>query len=426
MRLGRVGIGTALTTSRMRARSKRNHFVLADFPRSQSGVVWNDGVADLPVALSGLPSWQSNGGPSRGHPNRALPFTLKIDIPETADRLCQVYVIGVFALWAGAEGSGAMGGSLTIGDEAKPLVRIDLLNRRHYDDAQNLERTQILGDGSSFRAIGKVKLGTDVLRVDEMTVDVPAGPNPKTISFRDFGTPASFIIFDVILEFEPQAAAGCPFHSAGTGVSLSDLPGIIRVGDRVRFSKALDQLESALLGSPDLDEARGEALTFIAVTSAAMLEMGGGRALHRVLLQTSREFDELEELADIAKRARKIVEDIVNPTMSPPDPLHGLVDRAISIINRNYAKDLTDEMVAEQLKSSTSHFRALFKKGTGQPFHKYLIGVRLEQAKNMIVNTDMPIQQISNAVGFSSLSHFSRAFAQRFGVSPSSLRRNAE
>jgi AraC-like DNA-binding protein len=42
----------------------------------------------------------------------------------------------------------------------------------------------------------------------------------------------------------------------------------------------------------------------------------------------------------------------------------------------------------------------------------------------MLLEQDLPVSQIALAVGFTGLSHFSRAFAQRFAVSPTSIRRS--
>lgn len=97
----------------------------------------------------------------------------------------------------------------------------------------------------------------------------------------------------------------------------------------------------------------------------------------------------------------------------------------MAIVERHYAKDLTDAMVAAQLGLSTSHFRFLFRQATGHPFHKYVVALRLEKAKQMLIEQEIPVSQIATAVGFTGLSHFSRAFTQRFSASPSHIRRAA-
>lgn len=64
---------------------------------------------------------------------------------------------------------------------------------------------------------------------------------------------------------------GCPFHSQTGGIALSEIGGIVRCGDRYRLGKALAQLERSLMLTDDLDEARGEALTFIAMVRKSVV-----------------------------------------------------------------------------------------------------------------------------------------------------------
>ena len=67
---------------------------------------------------------------------------------------------------------------------------------------------------------------------------------------------------------------------------------------------------------------------------------------------------------------------------------------------------------------------ATFLKGLGaQPFHRYLIALRLEKARELIVTQHLPVSVVAKAVGFSGLAHFSRAFTQRFGANPSEIRK---
>ena len=58
-------------------------------------------VRDLP--LTGGWGWQSNGGPHRGHPLRALPYSLEVPLPQEEMNLVRIHIAGVFALWANEE-----------------------------------------------------------------------------------------------------------------------------------------------------------------------------------------------------------------------------------------------------------------------------------------------------------------------------------
>lgn len=193
------------------------------------------------------------------------------------------------------------------------------------------------------------------------------------------------------------------------------------------MQKAIDQLTLAVLNTPDLDEAKGEALTFIAVVTAATLELGGDRRMHRVQLDAARRLDKLTTHSAVAAEATKITQEIGSAMFSPlPNPSQVLVERALGILNQKFMEDINDDVIAARLGLSTSHFRHLFREVTGTPFSKYLSSLRLEKAKEMIVEDNFrSINEIASACGFNAASHFTRAFSARFSVSPTEMRRGS-
>ncbi len=372
-------------------------------------------------------AWVSNGGSRRGHPARSLPFSLEVSMADFEGVPLKLEIIGVFARFADArlEPPGTLGASIQIKDERDILFRQDLVQGRHYDPAESTTPiNRVNGDGTSLQTCGLATLDDTEYRLDRLTIDLPTMTQARSFVFRDLGSPASFVIFGVFVELE--RATGCPFHSKSGRIPLREVGAIVRIGDRRRFSKALDQLTEGIFMAGDLDEARGQALTFLAVVTAGMLESGGSRELHRVQLEAARKLDRIiskEGIAtEIVSQCERIAEPLFNSTESPTGHL---MERAMAIVDRNFAKSLTDSVVAQQLGLSTSHFRFLFKQATGSPFHKYILAVRLEKAKQMLVEQGLPVSQVANAVGFTGLSHFSRAFTQRFSANPTRLRRQA-
>jgi len=373
----------------------------------------------------GSRAWMSNGGSSRTHPARSLPFSLEIPLQELGGEPVRVELIGVFARFAESkvEPSGTIGASIQVRQDEEIVFRQDLIQGRHYRDASLDERAdKVNGDGTSLATVGRATVDGVSYGLDRLSIDLLPLSQPNSLVLRDLGSPASFVILGAWIEISRQA--GCPFHSKSGLIPLREVGAIVRVGDRRRFSKALAQLQSGIEATDDLDEARGQALTFLAVVTAGMLESGGSRELHRIQLEAARKLDQLQSNEVIAQEVIALCERIAEPLFSSPEtPSSHLVDRALAIVDRNFARPLSDEVVAEQLGLSTSHFRFLFKQATGSPFHKYLIAVRLEKARQLLLEQGLPVSQVAAAVGFTGLSHFSRAFTHRFSASPTTLRR---
>jgi AraC-like DNA-binding protein/ligand-binding sensor protein len=99
-----------------------------------------------------------------------------------------------------------------------------------------------------------------------------------------------------------------------------------------------------------------------------------------------------------------------------------LVRRARAYILANQADPIDLAKVAQAMHVSTFYFCKMFKKATGLTFTEYLSRVRVEKAKNLLLNPHLRVSEIAYEVGFQSLTHFNRVFRQVVGQSPSGYR----
>ena len=100
---------------------------------------------------------------------------------------------------------------------------------------------------------------------------------------------------------------------------------------------------------------------------------------------------------------------------------------ALQKISRNIRNspgdDLKIKTLARDVNISENKLIAMFKKYYNESIHQYVIRVRMERAKKLLIETDIPIKDISTKVGYSDLSGFGRAYKKFFGVGPSTTRR---
>lgn len=71
---------------------------------------------------------------------------------------------------------------------------------------------------------------------------------------------------------------------------------------------------------------------------------------------------------------------------------------------------------------SQTQFKTLFKLQLGQSPKSYLTQIRMNKAKTLLTNTDLPISLVAERVGYNDHSAFSRRFTETFGLPPSALR----
>ncbi len=99
------------------------------------------------------------------------------------------------------------------------------------------------------------------------------------------------------------------------------------------------------------------------------------------------------------------------------------VGRAIEHIHSNLDEKITIEHMASVARLSPSHFARVFRKETGKAPMEYVNGLRLEQAKKMLLARDKSVTEIALACGFGSPSYLSSCFQKQYGMTPSEYRR---
>ena len=82
--------------------------------------------------------------------------------------------------------------------------------------------------------------------------------------------------------------------------------------------------------------------------------------------------------------------------------------------------------LADLINLSLSRFHVFFKAQMGESPMEYIKRVRLERSRQMLATTDVPVYAVAESVGFINPFHFSRAFKEASGMSPSHYRKQLQ
>ncbi len=99
-----------------------------------------------------------------------------------------------------------------------------------------------------------------------------------------------------------------------------------------------------------------------------------------------------------------------------------LADRIMDYIHSHLDQPLTNRALAECFSFHPNYLNRLFVRHTGTPLHRYILNIKADKAMELLHSTAMPVTEIAQTLGFCDLSHFSKFFKERYGVSPSGLR----
>lgn len=105
----------------------------------------------------------------------------------------------------------------------------------------------------------------------------------------------------------------------------------------------------------------------------------------------------------------------------PPDPAPR-IGRVIEQMRRCLDQELTLSRLAGMMGLSRSQFVRAFRHATGVPPHQFLRGLRIERARQLLEQTDLPVIEVALNCGFGQPGHFATAFREATGMSPRTWR----
>ena len=140
-------------------------------------------------------------------------------------------------------------------------------------------------------------------------------------------------------------------------------------------------------------------------------------------LQTSHLINQRTKLREQLKRTGSSIEsDKPKPKLAKED--QEFLNRLIDIIHVQMAKDDIDmDHIAAAMSLSPKQLRMRVMSITGMRPNAYVLQVRLNYARRLVAKDDISLTAIASKCGFQTLSHFSKAFKQQFGVSPIQYRK---
>ena len=149
-------------------------------------------------------------------------------------------------------------------------------------------------------------------------------------------------------------------------------------------------------------------------------------------LDTKEEFEKIIELAknkkeDITYEVTSIVNKILYKMKmhtiiekKTPD----IAERMRDFLNENAVNKFRIEDLCEHISKSESHSIRIFKEAYGITPYAYVLNKKISLAKDLLVNTNLPIKQVSANLNFTDEYYFSNVFKTKVGLSPNNYRKS--
>ena len=117
-----------------------------------------------------------------------------------------------------------------------------------------------------------------------------------------------------------------------------------------------------------------------------------------------------------------VLDELESPAARPVSPGEN-VGKALAFLHAHYADPRIDlARTAAAAGLSPHHFGRVFRARMGRPPMQYLQALRVNQARSLLLNTDLRVNEVAREVGFTDPLHFSRVFRRLTGRSPRQTR----
>ncbi|HZK02506.1 MAG TPA: AraC family transcriptional regulator, partial [Anaerovoracaceae bacterium] len=184
--------------------------------------------------------------------------------------------------------------------------------------------------------------------------------------------------------------------------------------------------EISLYVSGDLSAIKVRALGICAVLARVSKGQQGSFEISSDEIEVMDLLNKAKTFKDICTYSSLICENFFD-RMSEPEYKGDsqIVLSACKYIHENYMDRITLRTVAGELYTNASYLSSLFKKETGVSFTGYLNDVRMKQARDLLLHTNLSLLEISMRAGFDCQSYFSKVFKRTYDVTPREYRRKS-
>ena len=127
-----------------------------------------------------------------------------------------------------------------------------------------------------------------------------------------------------------------------------------------------------------------------------------------------------------SQTALELPNDIKKPTVTQSIfPSHPKLTEVFNFIETNYHRPITLSEIAEAVGYSPTYLTNLVGQETGNTLHCWIIKRRMAAACSLLLETELTVNQIAEAVGYQDASYFSRQFHQLYGMPPKAWRKKS-
>jgi len=318
--------------------------------------------------------------------------------------------------------SGALRGSGFLGGNASSSIKEKY--DKKYDDAngETISPEEFEKRILAFPTVDdeKIKSLSEMLLLCAETLSTGSENYHEMLSLRFERQASLSALIDELKEKYPKGS-GFPVYPLE---KERQLVAMLRKGNKQEAEKLVDELLSVIVFC-NQDHFRYIQLRTLEL--AVLLARAGTNSANGTGTENKaryiKQIQEAKTVEELAAALHSMVEKIaVQIVLFQGIPHASAMRKAESFIKENFTRKISLGEVAKVAGLSAPYFSTIFKEEMGENLSKYINRQRVEKASKMLLETDLPLIEISNACCFDDQSWFSKIFRSFTGISPSKFR----
>ncbi|RRD95090.1 AraC family transcriptional regulator [Clostridiales bacterium COT073_COT-073] len=139
--------------------------------------------------------------------------------------------------------------------------------------------------------------------------------------------------------------------------------------------------------------------------------------------QIVRQIEQNQDLEQSKKLFYHYLSGLIDADNKIPREAQSYINKTISYLEIHFAEPVTVTQIAENVNISPIYLNKLFKLSTGKTLSEYLNFYRIEKSKNLLLDTDLTINDISKALGYNDVRSYIRFFKKFYDITPNHFRK---
>lgn len=141
------------------------------------------------------------------------------------------------------------------------------------------------------------------------------------------------------------------------------------------------------------------------------------------LILNQQQFDEFSSFEDLKQYVTDVYRKVCQTSERSIHSVH--IRKSMDYLHRNYKDNISLSQLADYLQINKSYLSLLFKQEIGVNFTNYLNNIRIEKAKELLVNTPYKAYEIAKMIGFDNPYYFSKVFKETTGMNCQEFKKTA-